>query len=267
MRDFLEAAAENEDYSIENYGTYDVDVILDTIGVSEEEYESKYLSTYKNRAETNTRGSQSSNNSLRDSFNSKYSIRHENEDVNKRFSVRQRDQDYENGSVREQSSVANFLQSERDPDYQKVSRVLQQENTKLREDVAALRKLVKLQRQVTGGTKFTKTSVEAEGNYIQFPEESAEQKNSSTGLVDSSSTAGTADNGITPKNSIRNPKPEVKKKFSIREPLERTKNLVESSGLVYIDPDKREPRAGCRALGSNCPRMQPLSVYWQHNIS
>lgn len=68
---------------------------------------------------------------------------------------------YENGSVREQSSVASFLHSERDPDYQKVNQALEKENGKLKEDVAELRELVKLQRQVTNGTKFTKTSVEA----------------------------------------------------------------------------------------------------------
>ena len=42
-----------------------------------------------------------------------------------------------------------------------VTQALEKENAKLREDVAELRELVKLQRQVTNGTKFTKTSVEA----------------------------------------------------------------------------------------------------------
>ena len=68
---------------------------------------------------------------------------------------------YENGSVREQSSVASFLYSERDMDAQKVNQVLEKENGRLREDVTYLKELLKLQKQVTGGTKFTKTSVEA----------------------------------------------------------------------------------------------------------
>ena len=42
-----------------------------------------------------------------------------------------------------------------------VTQALEKENAKLREDVAELRELVSLQRQVTNGTKFTKTSVEA----------------------------------------------------------------------------------------------------------
>ena len=68
---------------------------------------------------------------------------------------------FENGKVREQSSVANFLQSARDQEAEKVNKILQQENTKLKEDVKYLKELLKLQKSVTGGTKFTKTSVEA----------------------------------------------------------------------------------------------------------
>jgi hypothetical protein len=38
------------------------------------------------------------------------------------------------------------------------------------------------------------------------------------------------------------------------------KDLVERSALDYLDADKKEPKAGCRASGSNCPRMQKLLV-------
>ena len=58
--------------------------------------------------------------------------------------------------------------SERDPEQEKVARLLEKENADLKEDVAHLRELVKLQSQVTDGTKFTKTSVEAAaGNLIK----------------------------------------------------------------------------------------------------
>lgn len=43
----------------------------------------------------------------------------------------------------------------------KVTEVLKQENAQLKEDNQNLKELVKLQRQITNGTKFTKTSVEA----------------------------------------------------------------------------------------------------------
>ena len=48
-----------------------------------------------------------------------------------------------------------------------VTQALEKENAKLREDVAELRELLKLQRQVTNGTKFTKTSVEAAARYLK----------------------------------------------------------------------------------------------------
>ena len=58
--------------------------------------------------------------------------------------------------------------SDRDPEQEKVTRLLEKENADLKEDVAYLRELVKLQSQVTDGTKFTKTSVEAAaGNLIK----------------------------------------------------------------------------------------------------
>lgn len=84
---------------------------------------------------------------------------------------------YANGSVREQSSIANFLQSERDPELEKVNRVLERENGKLREDVAQLRELLKLQRTVTGGTKFTRSSVEAAaGQLMKYADAKGDRK-------------------------------------------------------------------------------------------
>ena len=74
---------------------------------------------------------------------------------------------FENGIIREQSSVASFLHSERDPELEKVNRVLEKENTQLKHDVAYLKELLKLQNQATGGTKFTKSSVEAAAGQLQ----------------------------------------------------------------------------------------------------
>lgn len=51
--------------------------------------------------------------------------------------------------------------SDRDQAMEKMNRVLTRENTKLKEDVGYLKEMLKLQRSVTGGTKFTKSSVEA----------------------------------------------------------------------------------------------------------
>ena len=73
---------------------------------------------------------------------------------------------FENGTVREQSSIANFLQSERDADLEKVNRVLEKENAELKYDISYLKELLKLQNQVTDGTKFTRTSVEASAGQL-----------------------------------------------------------------------------------------------------
>ena len=70
--------------------------------------------------------------------------------------------------------------SDRDPDYQKVNKVLKQENAKLKEDVSYLKELVKIQRTVTSGKKFTKSSVEAAARYLK---QSANAKGDTKGLM------------------------------------------------------------------------------------
>ncbi|MGM9550387.1 MAG: hypothetical protein ACI3V5_11180 [Faecousia sp.] len=62
------------------------------------------------------------------------------------------------------------LYSDRDPEMAKVNRVLEKENAKLREDVVSLKELLKIQRQVTGGTKFTRSSVEAAAGVLMKAE-------------------------------------------------------------------------------------------------
>lgn len=63
-------------------------------------------------------------------------------------------------SIRNPGKKVNKKLSSRDTTQQKIREELEQENAKLKEDVARLEELVKLQRTGTGGTKFTKTSVE-----------------------------------------------------------------------------------------------------------
>lgn len=74
-------------------------------------------------------------------------------------------QTYENGNDSSRMEVINSAPqlrfSLRDPGQQKAVAQLQKENQKLREDISKLKDLLKLQRTVTNGTKFTKTSIEA----------------------------------------------------------------------------------------------------------
>ena len=72
---------------------------------------------------------------------------------------------YEPGNDAERLQLINAMDdvkfSDRDPAVKRVNEVLQKENARLKEDVRYLKDLVKLQKTVTGGTKFTKSSVEA----------------------------------------------------------------------------------------------------------
>lgn len=74
---------------------------------------------------------------------------------------------FETGAKPVVSSLAQFRYSQRDGDRQGVMEALEKENAKLKEDVTELRELVKLQRQQTHGTKFTKTSVEAAARLLK----------------------------------------------------------------------------------------------------
>ena len=58
-------------------------------------------------------------------------------------------------------SADDIRYSERDPELEKVNRVLAKENAELKHDIGYLKELLNLQKKVTGGTKFTRPSVEA----------------------------------------------------------------------------------------------------------
>ena len=72
---------------------------------------------------------------------------------------------FQNGAIREQSSVSRFFYSDRDPDSfearQEVQKQLVKENAILKEDNILLKELVALQRKVTNGTILKKSSVDA----------------------------------------------------------------------------------------------------------
>lgn len=70
-------------------------------------------------------------------------------------------------SQRFNSENTDIRYSTRDPAAQKLQQTLEKENAKLKEDVANLRELLKLQRTVTNGTKFTKTSVQAAAQWLK----------------------------------------------------------------------------------------------------
>ncbi len=74
------------------------------------------------------------------------------------------------GESKGSSGKSEIKYSQRDPAYleqkEKVDAILEKENAKLREDNEYLRQLLKIQKTVTGGTKFTKTSIEAAAGHL-----------------------------------------------------------------------------------------------------
>lgn len=75
--------------------------------------------------------------------------------------------------------------SDRDPELEKVNRMLEKQNEKLKDDVAYLKELLKLQKQVTGGAKFTKTSVEAAAGQLMKYADAKGNKNELAKLLNS----------------------------------------------------------------------------------
>ena len=73
--------------------------------------------------------------------------------------------------------------SERDPEIEKVNEVLRKENAELKYDITHLKELLKLQRQVTGGTKFTRSSVEAAAGHLMKYANSRGDKREFAGLL------------------------------------------------------------------------------------
>ena len=75
--------------------------------------------------------------------------------------------------------------SDRDPELEKVNKVLEKQNEKLKDDVSYLKELLKLQKQVTGGTKFTKSSVEAAAGQLMKYADAKGNKNELAKLLNS----------------------------------------------------------------------------------
>lgn len=154
MQKFLEAVAENEDdYSFENYGYgATVESVLEGLYSGKSDFAMLYdvsqtaigdmveaVELFNKTNGTNYDGFILDTETV--IFNSNQTKRADN---------------------RNPTTNPDTRYSQRDVGRQEaVTQALEKENAKLREDVAELRELVSLQRQVTNGTKFTKTSVEA----------------------------------------------------------------------------------------------------------
>ncbi|MDD5955122.1 MAG: hypothetical protein PUD38_08005, partial [Firmicutes bacterium] len=153
VRKFLEAVSENEDYSIENYGTYDIDQIL------------RNVMSGKSKADAFRVIQDISATAIGDMveavelFNQVNGTDYDGivtamETV--AFQPTQIKSATENVGTFDKSNP-NMYFSDRDPTAEATRAALEKENGKLREDVSRLRELLSLQGKVTGGTVMKKS--------------------------------------------------------------------------------------------------------------
>lgn len=177
VQKYLEAIAENEDYSIENYGTYEVDEIMDAVMGS-----AKQADAFRAIQDISATaiGDMVEATEL---FNSLNGTKFDGI-ITSTETVVFRPEQIKSAT----DNIGTF--DGRNPDirysarYQRqrgAQEILESENAKLQEEVGYLKQLLKLQRTVTGGTKFTKSSVEA---MAQILKKNADAKGDTKELAD-----------------------------------------------------------------------------------
>lgn len=181
VRKFLEAVAENEDYSIENYGTYDVDAVLEKVLGDKSKIDAFQVLQDINATAIGdfVEAVELFNDIAGTSFDG---IVAPTETV--AFYPEQIKSATDNIGTFDGTNP-DIRYSSRDPVAAEVDKALQQENAKLREDVTYLKELLKLQRSVTGGTKFTKTSVEAAAGQLMKAANAKGDRKALAGLLNS----------------------------------------------------------------------------------
>ena len=157
VRKFLEAVAENEDYSIENYGTYDIDKILNWVmgGLSKAD-------TFRVIQDISVTAIGDMVEAV-ELFNEVNGTTYDGivaatETV--AFDPTQIKSATDNVGTFDKGNT-NIYYSDRDAGAEKVAQELEKQNAKLREDVKELRELLRLQGKVTKQTEFRKSSVDA----------------------------------------------------------------------------------------------------------
>ena len=157
VRKFLEAVVENEDYSIENYGTYDIDKILNWVmgGLSKAD-------TFRVIQDISVTAIGDMVEAV-ELFNEVNGTTYDGivaatETV--AFDPTQIKSATDNVGTFDKGNT-NIYYSDRDAGAEKVAQELEKQNAKLREDVKELRELLRLQGKVTKQTEFRKSSVDA----------------------------------------------------------------------------------------------------------
>lgn len=157
VRKFLEAVAENEDYSIENYGTYDIDKVLKSVmgGLGKAD-------AFKVIQDINVTAIGNMVEAV-ELFNEVNGTNYDGivaETETVAFLPTQIKSATDNVGTFDKGNT-NIYYSDRDAGAEKVVQALEKQNAKLKEDVKDLRELLRLQGKLTHGTEFTRSSIEA----------------------------------------------------------------------------------------------------------
>lgn len=157
VRKFLEAVADNEDYSIENYGTYDIDKILR--GVMSGKSKADTFQVIQDISATAVGDMMEAVELFNKVNGTSYDgIVTATETV--AFRPTQIKSATDNVGTFDKENP-NIYFSDRDPTAAATAQALERQNAKLREDVKELRELVRMQGKLTHGGEFTKSSIEA----------------------------------------------------------------------------------------------------------
>ena len=157
VRKFLEAVADNEDYSIENYGTYDINKILR--GVMSGKSKADTFQVIQDINVTAIGDMVEAVKLFNDVNGTDYDgIVADTETV--AFEPTQIKSATDNVGTFDKQNP-NIYYSDRDPTAAATAQELEKQNAKLRQDVKDLRELLSLQGKLTKGTEFRRSSIEA----------------------------------------------------------------------------------------------------------
>ncbi|MBQ3504780.1 MAG: hypothetical protein IJA75_08760 [Oscillospiraceae bacterium] len=163
VQKYLRAVAENEDYSIENYGTYDINEVLKKVIGKQ-----KNVDAFQIIQDINATAIGNMVEAV-ELFNAVNGTTYDGIVVPTEtvaFYPEQIKSATDNVGTFDGKNPS-IKHSLRDPLQEKALKALEKENVQLKEDVSRLRELVKLQGKVTNGTRFKHSSVEAAAKYLK----------------------------------------------------------------------------------------------------
>lgn len=127
---------------------------------------------------------------------------------------------------------SSYKFSERDPAMVRMNQALEKENSKLKEDVTELKKLLKLQKSLTNGTMFTKSSVESMAKVLMENAGAKGAKSELAGLLNEVYTYIARNEELTWEGVVEKAKPAVD---WLQEHMETGQQVGDAGSLLDMD--------------------------------